>query len=111
MSGAEAFCHCLFLPLYIVATALNLALKIACLPIDVPIYVVNAIMFHFKYSKPQEEFGQHLIESLKLLKERYQLINALHQTHSDVCFVIKECRRKMFNNLSKNFSKLIFNTY
>ena len=85
MSAGEAFCHCLCLPLYLGVAALELAFTISCLPIDVSIKVVKAIMLHFKYTKPREEFGQHLIESLTMLKERYGHVNALHQTHSDVC--------------------------
>lgn len=74
MSGAEALVHGVLLPIYI-------AIYIS---IDVPINVMKDVMFHFKYTKPREEFGQHLIESLKMLKERYDHVNALHQTHSDV---------------------------
>ena len=69
---------------------MELAFTISCLPIDVSIKVVKAIMLHFKYTKPREEFGQHLIESLTMLKERYHHLDALHQTHSDVrLFVLK----------------------
>ena len=80
MSGAEVLVHGVLLPIYV---ALYMS-------VDVPIIVAKATKYHFKYTKPRDKFGQHLIESLTMLKERYQHLNALHHTHSDVrLFVFK----------------------
>lgn len=69
------------------------AIDIATLPIKLPMEAWKAIQ-HFKYRKARDEFGMHLIESLKMMIERYDHVKALLQTHKNVtCFKrgIEDC--------------------
>ena len=74
-----------------------LAIDIATWPIKLPMEAWKAIQ-HFKYRKARDEFGMHLIESLKMLVERYDHVKALLQTHKNVMFLNEE-----FNTVRKVF--------
>lgn len=64
-------------------TGLGVGCVIAALPFALVEAISDAVKDQ-KYKKARDEFGQNIIESLKLMKERYHHVNAFHQAHREV---------------------------